>query len=171
MNKKICAILLSSLMAISMVGCGNKVDKVENGNGQNVESQSDVKLSVSAKEIVDAVVEKGFVRMPLEVDDTIAQDRYFVDLDVVEEYAIAETQITPGPGVIVVLKAKDGKIEETKAILEKIKTANVDKAFYPEEQEAAKNSKVEFVGNIGYYALFNSEVTEEAQKTIADMLK
>ena len=109
--------------------------------------------------------------MPAEVDDVAAKDMYHLNLDDIETYAIAETQISPGPGLIVIAKAKEGKVDAVKSYIEQIKADKVGRAYYPEEIEAAENSKVETVGDIVYFALFNSEINEEAQEVLKDMLK
>lgn len=171
MKKKVCAILLSSLMAVSMVGCGNKADKVENGNGQNVENSAEVTPSVSAKELVDAVVAGNFISMPAQVNDDMAKDMYGLNLENIEEYAIAETQMSASMGLIIAAKAKEGKLEDVKANIEAFRTSRLEGFNYPAQAEAYEKSKVEVAGDIVYYAIFAEEVAADAQKTIADMLK
>lgn len=173
MKKRVISMLLCGLLAVSVIGCSSKNDTPETNNGTNVEqgATDKVESNVDVKEIVNKAVEAGYVRMPMEIDDTTAKDMYHINLDDVEEYAIAETGISPGPGLIVMVEAKEGKLEAVKSAVEKIKEDKVGKAFYPEEEEAAKNSTVEVKGNVVYYTLFNSQIKEEAQGFIADMLK
>lgn len=173
MKKRVIGALLCGILAVSVMGCTAKNESPESNNGTNVEQGSDKTetISVSVKEVVEKVIEKGYVRMAMPVDDTIAKDMYHINLDDVEEYAIAETGISPGPGLIVMVKAKEGKLDAVKSSVEKIKEDKVGKAFYPAEEEAAKNSTVQVKGNVVYYTLFNSEINEEAQGFIAEMLK
>ena len=55
--------------------------------------------SVSAKEVVEKLNEKEYVRAAAEIDDTMASEIYHLNLDDVEDYGILETQISPGPGL------------------------------------------------------------------------
>ena len=71
------------------------------------------------------------------------QEAYHIDLNVVDEYAIAQTGITPGPGLIVMVEANEGKLDNVKAAVEQIKADKVGSAFYPEERDAAELSQVE----------------------------
>lgn len=171
MKKKICAILLSSLMVVSMVGCTNNTDKVENNNEQNVENVENVTSSVSVKDLVNEVVSKGYISMPAEIDDTMAVDVYGLNLENIEEYAIAETQMSASTGLIIAVKAKEGKLDNVKSNIDAFRTSRLEGFNYPAQAEAYEKSKVEAVGNIVYYAIFAEEVEADAQKVIADMLK
>lgn len=171
MKKKFFAVLLSGVMAMSVVGCGNTNKAEDNNSNTNVESSTEATTSVAVKDIVDAVVNAGCIRMPAQADDDMAKDLYNLNLENIEEYAIAETQITPGVGLVMVVKAKEGKLDEVKSNVEAYRTAKLDGFNYPEEAKVYEASKVESVGNIVYYAVFNEEVSEAGQQAIADMLK
>lgn len=173
MKRKVIGMLMCGILAVSAMGCSAKNESPESNNGTNVEqgAEENTAKEINVKEVVDKMVEAGYIRMPMEMDETTAKDMYHINLDDVEEYAIAETGISPGPGLIVMVKAKEGKLDDVKASVEKIKEDKVGQAFYPDEQEAAENSKVETVGNVVYYTLFNSTINEEAQGALAEMLK
>ena len=89
MKKLLVSALIAIMVGATLTGCGNK----NVGNGSSVEQAS----SVSAKEVVEKLGEEGYVRMPAEIDDTMANEIYHLNLDDVEDYGILETQISPGP--------------------------------------------------------------------------
>lgn len=171
MKKKIYALMLCGVMSVSAVGCGTKTDKVENNSNQNVESSVQEVSNVSAKEVVDTIISKNFINMPAQVDDDMAKDMYGLNLENIEEYAIAETQMSASMGLVIVAKAKEGKLEDVKANIEAFRTSRLEGFNYPAQAEAYEKSKVEVAGDIVYYAIFAEEVEAEAMQTIADMLK
>lgn len=171
MIKKSISALLCTALVFSVVGCSKTDNTNKNDNNSAVvENNKEESKDVSVKDLVSSVVDAGYIRMPGEVDDTTAKDVYHINLDDVEEYAIAETMITPGPGLMVAVKAKEGKLDAVKAAVEQIKADKVGNAFYPEEVEIASKAEVKAVGNIVYLTLFNSEVNEEAQALIEGSL-
>ncbi len=157
--KKFAAILLVAVASTTaLVGCA--------GNGENTENVGGgVTTGVQKAPVADllaAIIESGAVRMPMEADETIAQDVYKIDLETVEEYGIAETGISPGPGLVVIAKAKEGQVDAVKANMEALLEAKVGQAFYPAEMEAAEAAEILVDGN--YVALFivNDEVKDQA---------
>ena len=163
MKKLLVSTLIAVMVGATLTGCGNKGV----GNGSSVEQSS----SVSAKDVVAKLGEEEYVRMPAEIDDTMAKDIFHLNLDDVEDYGMLVTQISPGPGVIAVVKAKEGKVEDVKASLEQYLQDQIGNAFYPEEQEAAENAKVEVNGNLVSLFLLNSEVASDAEAKYAELIK
>lgn len=152
--KKFAAVLMIALASTTaFVGCGSEKAQVE--SNQAVEK-------APLDELLNQMLEQNIVRMPMPVDETLAQEAYHIDLNVVDEYAIAETGISPGPGLVVMVKAKEGQLEQAKANMEALKQERIGSAFYPDEQEAAENAEILVDGN--YVALFilNSEVAPQA---------
>lgn len=163
MKKILVSLLVAVMVGATLTGCGSKPE----GNGSTVEQNS----SVSAKDVVDKMVEEGYVRGPMIADDDMAKDMYHINLDDVENYGIAETQISPGPGLMVVVKAKDGKVDAVKEAVEKIKEDKVGSAWYPDEKEVAEKATVEVNGNFVSLFLLHDEVAEEANKFYTDTIK
>ncbi|MDY3361266.1 MAG: DUF4358 domain-containing protein [Clostridium celatum] len=163
MKKLLVSALIAIMVGATLTGCGNK----NVGNGSSVEQAS----SVSAKEVVEKLGEEGYVRMPAEIDDTMANEIYHLNLDDVEDYGILETQISPGPGFIMVVKAKDGKVDAVKASVEQVLQDKIGSAFYPEEQEVAENAKVEVNGNLVSLFIVNSQVSADAEAKYAELIK
>lgn len=169
MIKKTLSALLCGAMIFMTVGCSSK--DASNNNNSVVENNSAAEeSSVSVKEVLASILEKEYIPMPIEADDTTATDMYHLNLDDVEEYGIAETGRSPGVGFVAIAKAKEGKLESVQASFEKIKEDKIANAFYPDEIETAKNLTVETVGNIVYMSVFYDNVNEEAQKLIKDAL-
>ncbi|MEG2038377.1 MAG: DUF4358 domain-containing protein [Oscillospiraceae bacterium] len=106
----------------------------------------------SVKELVASMVEKGYVKMPVDIDDAMAKEIYHLNLDDIEEYAIAQTGISPGFDFILIAKAKDGKVDAVKASVEQVLADKVGSAFYPDEIDAAGRAKIAVDGN--YVSLF-----------------
>lgn len=155
--------LALSLSMGALVGCSN--------GGSNEPTGQEQTVSVSADQIVKDIVELGAIRMPMEVDETLAKDVYRIDPETVESYGIAETGISPGPGLAVVAKAKEGQLDAVKANMEQLLQDKIGNAFYPDEKDAAEKAEIRVEGN--YVALFilNDEVAGDAIKLFEDAVK
>ena len=109
--------------------------------------------------------------MPGEIDDDMAKEIYHLNLDDIEDYGVLETQISPGPGLIIVVKAKDGKVDAVKASVEEVLQDKIGNAFYPDEKEIAKNAEVRVDGNLVSLFILNSEVASDAEAKYAELIK
>lgn len=167
MKKILVSTLIAVMVGATLTGCGNK----STGNSSTIEEGAEQTSSVSAKEVVEALKEEGYVRMPAEVDDTMAKEIYHLNLDDIEDYGILETQISPGPGLIIVVKAKDGKVDAVKASVEEVLQDKIGNAFYPEEKEIAENAEVKVEGNLVSLFILNSEVASDAESKYAELIK
>lgn len=167
MKKILVSTLIAIMIGATLTGCGNK----NTGNLSSTEQSHQQNASVSAKDVVEKLNEKGYVRLPAEMNDTIASEIYHLNLDDVEDYGILETQISPGPGFIMVVKAKEGKVDAVKASVEQVLQDKVGKAFYPEEQEITESAKVNVDGNLVSLFILNSEVASDAQGTYEELIK
>lgn len=156
MKKFLAVIMIMIASTTALVGCVGEQTKIENGSSQIQVEKAPL------EDLLNKMVAKNIVRMPMPVDETLAQEAYHIDLETVDEYAIAETGISPGPGLIVMAKAKEGQVDKVKENMEALLQDKIGNAFYPHEQEAAENAEVIVEGN--YVALFilNSEVEETA---------
>lgn len=167
MKKILVSTLIAIMIGATLTGCGNK----NTGNSSSTEQSEQQTASVSAKDVVEKLNEEGYVRLPAEIDDTIASEIYHLNLDDVEDYGILETQISPGPGFIMVVKAKEGKVDAVKASVEQVLQDKVGKAFYPEEQEITESAEVKVDGNLVSLFILNSEVASDAQATYEELIK
>ena len=167
MKKILVSTLIAVMIGATLTGCGNK----NSGNSSSVEQSTQQTNSVSAKEIVEKLNEKEYVRAAAEIDDTMASEIYHLNLDDVEDYGILETQISPGPGFIMVVKAKEGKVDEVKASVEQVLQDKIGSAFYPEEQEVSESAEVKVDGNLVSLFIVNSDVSADAQATYEKLIK
>lgn len=167
MKKILVSALIAIMVGATLTGCG----KENNGSNQSVEQGTEQTSSVSAKEVVDKLNEKGYVRAAAEIDDTMAAEIYHLNLDDVEDYGILETQISPGPGFIMVVKAKEGKVDDVKASVEQVLQDKIGSAFYPEEKEVAENAEIKVYGNLVSLIIVNSEIKEEAEAEYNNLIK
>ena len=166
MKKLVAAMMILVASTTALVGCGTEKTNTEvNSNTEAAVEKAPL------EELLNQMVEGGAVRMPMPVDETLAQEAYHIDLEVVEEYAIAQTGISPGPGLIVMVKAKEGQLDQAKANMEALLEAQVGNAFYPAEQEAAEKAEIIVEGN--YVALFilNDEVKESTVAMFTESTK
>ena len=167
MKKILVSTLIAIMIGATLTGCGNK----NTGNSSSTEQSEQQKASVSAKDVVEKLNEKEYVRAAAEIDDTMASEIYHLNLDDVEDYGILETQISPGPGFIMVVKAKEGKVDAVKASVEQVLQDKIGKAFYPEEQEITESAEVKVDGSLVSLFILNSEVASEAQSTYEKLIK
>ncbi|MEE0931962.1 DUF4358 domain-containing protein [Clostridium sp. D43t1_170807_H7] len=167
MKKILVSALIAVMVGATLTGCGNK----NLGNASSAEQSTQQTNSVSAKEVVEKLNEEGYVRAAAEIDDTVASEIYHLNLDDVEDYGILETQMSPGPGFIMVVKAKEGKVDEVKASVEQVLQDKIGSAFYPEEQEVAESAEVKVDGNLVSLFIVNSEVASDAQATYEELIK
>ena len=167
MKKILVSTLIAVMIGATLTGCGNK----NSGNSSSVEQSTQQTNSVSAKEIVEKLNEKEYVRAAAEIDDTMASEIYHLNLDDIEDYGILDTQISPGPGFIMVVKAKEGKVDEVKASVEQVLQDKIGSAFYPEEQEVSESAEVKVDGNLISLFIVNSDVSADAQATYEKLIK
>ena len=167
MKKILVSALIAVMVGATLTGCGNK----NLGNASSAEQSTQQTNSVSAKEVVEKLNEEVYVRAAAEIDDTVASEIYHLNLDDVEDYGILETQMSPGPGFIMVVKAKEGKVDEVKASVEQVLQDKIGSAFYPEEQEVAESAEVKVDGNLVSLFIVNSEVASDAQATYEELIK
>lgn len=157
--KKFIMLIVTLILCMSMLaGCGGG-------------KAPEVVPTITSGEIVSQMVEQDFVRMPMEIDEVGAQERYRIDLGLVEDYAIAETGISPGPGLIVVAKAKPDQVQNVVANMEKLLEDKVGNAFYPDEVEAAQQAEVIVNGPYVGLLILNSEVKDDGIKMFNDLTK
>ena len=167
MKKILVSTLIAIMIGATLTGCGNK----NTGNSSSTEQSEQQKASVSAKDVVEKLNEKEYVRAAAEIDDTMASEIYHLNLDDIEDYGILETQISPGPGFIMVVKAKEGKVDAVKASVEQVLQDKIGKAFYPEEQEITESAEVKVDGSLVSLFILNSEVASEAQSAYEKLIK
>ncbi|MGL4799675.1 MAG: DUF4358 domain-containing protein [Cellulosilyticaceae bacterium] len=147
--KKILTLLSTALLAaVLLVACGSPAT-----TGPK---------DIVVPELVSAMVENGYIPMPMEIDAAAAQEMYLINPDNVTEYAIAKTGRSPGIGLIVIAEAKEGKVEEVKTAMEQLLKQEVGNAFYPDEVDAAQQAEIMVDGPYVSLFILNPEVKDEA---------
>ena len=135
-------------MACSMVACGG---------GEEAASYD---VAAVAKTIEDA--------NPIRMSTPIAQDYIdFIGLseDMYEAYAGSYCPITPGVDVIMVVEAKEGKVEDVKAKLEQRKAEIVaaNENYVGSLLEKAKEGRIVVKGNVVVLVIAGDEMVVEDQ--------
>ena len=146
--KKVISFVLAAVMALSMVACGG---------GEEAASYD---VAAVAKTIEDA--------NPIRMSTPIAQDYIdFIGLseDMYEDYAGSYCPITPGVDVIMVVEAKEGKVEDVKAKLEQRKAEIVaaNENYVGSLLEKAKEGRIVVKGNVVVLVIAGDEMVVEDQ--------
>lgn len=161
MKKILVSILVAAMVGATLTGCGSKAE----GNGTQVEQGS----SVSAADVVDQL--KEYIPMPMDATEEEAKDIYHLNLDDVESYGISLTGRSPGVGFVMVVKAKEGKVDAVKASVEQVLADRIGAAFYPDEKDVAEKAKVRVDGDFVSLLIFYDDVADEATKVYEDAIK
>ncbi|WP_300349433.1 DUF4358 domain-containing protein [Clostridium sp.] len=164
MKKFFISILTAVMIGATFTGCSGV-------KGDNDTKLEHVNLSMSASDIVNKLVDKDIVSMPIPVDDKMANEVYHLNLEDIYEYGIAETGISPGVATVVIVKAKEGKRDSVKESLNKILEDKIGKAFYPEEKEVAESSEVKVNGDYVSLFILPEESLNEANKIYEEAFK
>lgn len=146
--KKVISFVLAAVMALSMVACGG---------GEEAASYD---VAAVAKTIEDA--------NPIRMSTPIAQDYIdFIGLseDMYEAYAGSYCPITPGVDVIMVVEAKEGKVEDVKDKLEQRKAEIVaaNENYVGSLLEKAKEGRIVVKGNVVVLVIAGDEMVVEDQ--------
>ena len=70
-----------------------------------------------------------------------------------------------------VVKAKEGKVDDVKASVEQVLQDKVGSAFYPEEKEVAENAEIKVDGNLVSLMIVNSEIKDEVETEYNNLIK
>ena len=147
--KKIIALALAAVMAISMVACGG---------GEDTSATYDV-AAVAA-----TIEEASPVRMSTPVDE-MYMVFIGIDAEMYNTFAGSDCPITPGVDLIIVVEAKDGKVEDVKAALE----ARRNEIFAANEnyvgalRDKAEAGRVVVKGNYAVLVIGGDEMVVEDQ--------
>lgn len=159
--QKMIALLMAALCAVAFVSCNNS----SNGSGSSNESSSGAAVSnATSAEIFDAInsafAEKypdaGAVipNMPQDVDDTVLQDKFGIDVGDVEDYKGQIAGTMTNCDMLLIVKAKDGRIDSVRASLESAKEAQTEQfASYGVMGNIERTAASKVVTNGNYAAL------------------
>ena len=158
--------LASLILACGLIatGCGGD-DNKENTNdttGNNVEQSQtenaenyDISVSAILDKVKAAFGEDYLPNMPIE--EEMVKETFKLDLGLVEEYVAEMPMIGFHPDKVLIVKAKEGKIDEVVAQLEAAKTEMVENGInYPANLEKVQSTKVVSKGNYAAFFMVGS---------------
>lgn len=149
--KKIMMIFTMCLLVVS--GCSSKGNDVK-----------DVKL----KDLMDTVLTDEAYEIPatMEIDDETLKNVYQISPDDVEQHAIAFPLMNVQATELIMIEAKDGKLDTVKKALDaRMKTLEETWGQYlPDQLELVKNHKVIEKGN--YMIIIIADKAEDITKVI-----
>lgn len=162
--KKILAILLAALMAsAALVSCGTKEN--DNGSAPGVSSgaSTEKESTATAEEVFDAI-NKAFdekyneggaiLNFPESIDAEVLKEKFGITAEMAESFKGEIAGVMTNCDMLVVVKAKDGKIEDVKAALEAAKADQAQQfEFYPVMGNDVRIEASKVVTNGNYAAL------------------
>ena len=128
----------------------------------------DVELT-SVMETIETKFEND-LPMTMPVGEVELQDFYGMSTDMVEDYAIILSAMNVHATEIIMVEAKEGKLDDVKAALDK-RMEDVERiwsTYLPDQYELVKNRKTLESGN--YVAIVIAEKADEIMKVITDSL-
>ena len=114
MMKKVTALLLALMMALSLAACGNPNDSGNKDNGNTT-------VDKTAQEVLDALKEKlgDSYGCDLAEDEDRMTNYYGLDMSKIDSWAAESSENSAiDPSTAVVLKVKDGYAEDAAALLQ-----------------------------------------------------
>ena len=136
--KKILALLLAALMAsATLASCGNAGNGSSGSSSVSSEAGTNKESTATAEEVFDAI-NKAFAdkygandpgitgainNMPAAVDDQLLEVQLGISPDLYESYKGEIAGMMTNCDMLIVVKAKEGKVEDVKAALEAAKKA------------------------------------------------
>lgn len=136
--KKILALLLAALMAsATLASCGNAGNGSSGSSSVSSEADTDKESTATAEEVFDAInkafadkygaIDPGITgainNMPAAVDDQLLEEQLGISPDLYESYKGEIAGMMTNCDMLIVVKAKEGKVEDVKAALEAAKKA------------------------------------------------
>lgn len=165
MKKILVSTLMAIMIGVSLSGCGNSSKDNNNSTTQGQQT------SISAKDIVEKLSQQELFMMPTMIDDEMAKEIYNLNLDDIVNYGILVPGVTAQQDEIIVVKAKEGKIEAVKASLEEHLKDLLNKRLYPTYMEAAEKAKVEVNGDLVSLFILDDEIKESVEKEYSKLIK
>ncbi|MEA5011035.1 MAG: DUF4358 domain-containing protein [Angelakisella sp.] len=153
MMKRIVALVLCTMMAMTAVACGG-------GSGSSSSSSQapavpTLKEGVTLSSMIDSLSQEYEITMPAALDDQIMKDMMNIDPADVEEYAGYMSMVMTSADNLIGVKAKEGKLDTVKAGLES-RLEFVRKSFeqyLPSEKEKSGAGKVFTVGDYAFLVI------------------
>lgn len=146
--KKILTILMAvMLLCTALVGCSSNKD--------------DAAANVNLADVVAKVNEVTPIAMAQDIDDTLLTDIFAINADDVEEYAGKMSMVMTSSDTFIIVKAKEGKLEDVKSALEARLQILKDNQYLPAEMEKANAAKIWENGNYVALILVGNTMVED----------
>ena len=130
---------------------GNNVEQSQTENAENY----DISVTAILDKVKAAFGEDYLPNMPIE--EEMVKEIFKLDLGLVEEYVAEMPMIGFHPDKVLIVKAKEGKIDEVVAQLEAAKTEMVENGInYPANLEKVQSTKVVSKGNYAAFFMVGS---------------
>ena len=157
--KKIIALALAAVLAISMVACGGGEEASAYdvaAVAKTIEAKNPIRMSTPIDEFYMAFI--GFGEVDFETGDYTMSDS-------VKSFAGSYCPITPGVDIILVVEAADGKVEEVKSVLEakKAELVAANENYVGSLLEKAKAGRVVVKGNVAALVIAGDDMVIEDQ--------
>ena len=183
--KRVFAFVLAALMTAALAGCGNSASSSQAGSSLSSHEESAASSVVESSQEESATAGTGmkdgktmddfmtamkdlYSDLSLTpIDDAMLKDLYMVDPENVDSYVGEMSMINVQAFDILVVKAKEGKVEDVKASLEERKQNRISEfEFYPvnNNDENTKNALVLTSGDNAILVICDNY--EEAQKIL-----
>lgn len=179
--KKFLSLLLCGVMAVTMfASCGSKKEEAPGSSAPAADpvptaTAEEVFAAIDAA-FVDAFGELGATgaisNMPMDVDDTVLSEKFGIDPADVESYKGQIAGMMTNCDMLVVVKAKEGKLDAVLAGLEKGKNDQFAQfEFYPVAGNDLRLEASKIVTNGDYAALLMVGVVDEDAPDFTDDVK
>ena len=130
---------------------GNNVEQSQTENAENY----DISVTAILDKVKAAFGEDYLPNMPIE--EEMVKETFKLDLGLVEEYVAEMPMIGFHPDKVLIVKAKEGKIDEVVAQLEAAKTEMIENGInYPANLEKIQSTKVVSKGNYAAFFMVGS---------------
>lgn len=158
MKKTFLSVLAAILIGGTFVSCGAE----KPSSGSDLEQQKDINV----KESVTKIETEIGMAMPGDLQEQELKDIYGVNMDNIEEFSGRNAMVMPGVDFIGIFKAKDGKVDDVKADLQKILDKKKTDAYTPILEDTINQAKI--IVNGDYLGLFILQSDPEGTEVSSD---
>ncbi|MBR6789464.1 MAG: DUF4358 domain-containing protein [Oscillospiraceae bacterium] len=184
--KKFFALFVCAVMAVSMfASCGGKKEETPESSAPESSAPAADPVPTATAEEIFAAIDAAFVEefsdleatgaisnMPMDVDDTVLTEKFGIDPADVESYKGQIAGMMTNCDMLMVVKAKEGKMDAVLAGLEKAKADQTTQfEFYPVAGNDLRLEASKIVQNGDYAALLMVGVVDNDAPDFTDDVK
>lgn len=132
------------------------------GNGHNYEEGWTEEMAGIKSAILEQVGDNYFPNMPLLPD--MLEMQFGITADMYDDYFAEMPMISANVDTLLIIKAKDDKVEDVKAALEAYRDVQVNGAMqYPKNIGVVQASRIETIGNYVCFSQLGGDTTEQEE--------